>query len=65
MLALLVPWCKMKMIKTGYKTFMAAFVAFESNTSERICKIMSGIQYHYDCKDAAVQGSWEETRNLN
>lgn len=53
MLALLLPWRDLQDIKGQYKTFQVAFEEFIETASQHDLDIISGIQYYYDCKNAA------------
>ena len=53
MLALLRPWHNLQDIKGGSETFEEAYNIFHSLAVQDVQDVLSGIQYHYDCKIAA------------
>jgi hypothetical protein len=53
MLALLKPWQSLADLKPQQLSWEAAFDAFFRMTTRRNTDILSGIQYHYDCRSAA------------
>ena len=53
MLALLHSWHNLQDIKDGSETFEEAYDIFHSSAVQDIQDVLSGIQYHYDCKIAA------------
>lgn len=54
MLALLRPWRELNDIKSSDQTFQTAYFTFRVTASEADLNIISGIQYHYDCKNAST-----------
>ncbi|KIK80329.1 hypothetical protein PAXRUDRAFT_36220 [Paxillus rubicundulus Ve08.2h10] len=53
MLALLRPWSHLQDIKNGHGDFCSSFDAFRATASQVAVNIMAGIQYYYECKNAA------------
>lgn len=63
MLALLCPWRCLQDIKAQDETFKSAFESFITTASQTDLDVISGIQYHYDCKNAANEHLHEDTYN--
>jgi len=64
-LALLRPWCTVDNIKRAEVTFERVYRVFYNGASKIARTVISGIQYHYECKNAAIhKGMDSDTNNF-
>ncbi|SRR6266404_6349745 len=60
MLALFLPWCSLKSIKHAGESFVLVFAVFQATAPQYVLDVISGIQYYYDCKNTASEGTRKE-----
>ncbi|KAG1772013.1 hypothetical protein EV702DRAFT_951611, partial [Suillus placidus] len=51
-LALLLPWCSIKDLRTDFESWDNVFTNFLIHASSQDKDVIAGIQYYYDCKTA-------------